>query len=40
MEHGESLIYVLVFLAAAVIVIPIFKRFGLSAVLGYLAAGI
>lgn len=40
MEHGEFLIYVLVFLAAAVIIIPIFKRFGLSAVLGYLTAGI
>lgn len=40
MEHGNFLIYVLVFLAAAVIVIPLFKRFGLSAVLGYLAAGI
>lgn len=40
MGHGDFLIYVLVFLAAAVIVIPVFKRFGLSAVLGYLAAGI
>ncbi len=40
MEHGDFLIYVLVFLAAAVIVIPIFRRFGLSAVTGYLAAGI
>ena len=40
MEHGDFLIYVLVFLASAVIVIPLFKRFGLSAVLGYLAAGI
>ena len=40
MEHGDFLIYVLVFLAAAVIVIPIFRRFGLSAVTGYLTAGI
>lgn len=40
MEHGDFLIYVLVFLAAAVVVIPVFRHFGLSAVSGYLAAGI
>lgn len=30
----------IIFLAAAVIAVPLFKRLGLGAVLGYLAAGI
>jgi monovalent cation:proton antiporter-2 (CPA2) family protein len=32
--------HVAIFLAAAVIAVPIFKRFGLGSVLGYLAAGV
>ncbi|TXI48197.1 MAG: glutathione-regulated potassium-efflux system protein KefB [Lysobacter sp.] len=38
--HGEGLQLGLVFLCAAVIAVPLFKRFGLGAVLGYLAAGV
>ena len=38
--HGGGLELALVFLLAAVIAVPIFKRFGLGAVLGYLAAGV
>jgi glutathione-regulated potassium-efflux system protein KefB len=38
--HGEGLQLGLVFLLAAVIAVPLFKRFGLGAVLGYLAAGV
>jgi glutathione-regulated potassium-efflux system protein KefB len=38
--HGEGLQLALVFLLAAVIAVPLFKRFGLGAVLGYLAAGV
>ena len=38
MEH-QSLYTALVFLAAAVIAVPLFKRLGLASVLGYLAAG-
>ncbi|MEM7565723.1 MAG: monovalent cation:proton antiporter-2 (CPA2) family protein [Pseudomonadota bacterium] len=37
---GGMLLAPLVFLAAAVIAVPIFKRLGLGAVLGYLAAGV
>ena len=37
--HGGGLELALVFLLAAVIAVPVFKRFGLGAVLGYLAAG-
>ena len=38
--HGSGLQLALVFLLAAVIAVPLFKRFGLGAVLGYLAAGV
>ena len=38
-DHGY-LTYLLVFLVAAVIAVPLFRRLGLGAVLGYLAAGI
>ena len=42
-EHGNSIPYLteaMVFLAAAVLVVPIFRYFKISAVLGYLFAGI
>jgi len=38
--HGSGLELALVLLLAAVIAVPVFKRFGLGAVLGYLAAGV
>ncbi len=38
--HGGGLELTLVFLLAAVIAVPVFRRFGLGAVLGYLAAGV
>ena len=39
--HGQgNLELFLVFLIAAVVAVPVFKRFGLGAVLGYLAAGV
>jgi glutathione-regulated potassium-efflux system protein KefB len=38
--HSAGLELALVFLLAAVIAVPVFKRFGLGAVLGYLAAGV
>ncbi len=38
--HGSGLQLALVFLVAAVIAVPLFKRFGLGAVLGYLVAGV
>ena len=38
--HGGGLELALVFLLSAVIAVPLFKRFGLGAVLGYLAAGV
>ncbi|CAA9321299.1 MAG: Inner membrane protein, KefB/KefC family [uncultured Lysobacter sp.] len=37
--HGSGLDIALVFLLAAVVAAPLFRRFGLGAVLGYLAAG-
>ena len=37
--HDGSLELALVFLLAAVVAVPVFKRFGLGAVLGYLVAG-
>lgn len=37
--HGSTLEIALVFLLAAVVAAPLFRRFGLGAVLGYLAAG-
>ena len=39
MTHSEYLYDVLIFLAAAVIVVPAFRRFDSSPILGYLAAG-
>lgn len=38
--HHDSLTLPLVFLLAAVIAVPLFKRFGFGAVLAYLAAGV
>lgn len=38
--HGSGLQIAIVFLLAAVIAIPVFRRFGLGAVLGYLFAGV
>ena len=38
--HSSSLEIVLVFLLAAVIAVPLFRKLGLGAVLGYLAAGV
>lgn len=38
--HGSGLELMLVFLLAAVIAVPVFKRFGLGAVLAYLVAGV
>jgi glutathione-regulated potassium-efflux system protein KefB len=38
--HGGGLELALVFLLAAVVAVPVFRRFGLGAVLGYLAAGV
>ena len=41
MEHGSSLLRdIVVYLAAVVVLVPVFIRFRLGAVLGYLAAGI
>ena len=41
MEHGSTLLRdTVVYLAAAVVLVPLFVRFKLGAVLGYLAAGI
>jgi monovalent cation:proton antiporter-2 (CPA2) family protein len=39
-DYMEFLIQVTIFLAAAVIAVPVFRRLGLGAVLGYLAAGV
>lgn len=39
MESGSFLSTTVVFLAAAVLFVPLFRRFGLASVLGYLAAG-
>src|SRR3546814_18725015 len=38
--HGSGLELALVFLLAAVIAVPVFKKLGLGAVLAYLAAGV
>ncbi len=38
--HGSGLELALVFLLAAVIAVPLFKRFGIGAVLAYLVAGV
>src|SRR5687767_8444197 len=40
MDHGFGLREGLVFLAATVIAVPLFKRLGLGAILGYLVAGL
>ncbi|HBK57138.1 MAG TPA: glutathione-regulated potassium-efflux system protein KefB [Xanthomonadales bacterium] len=40
MDHGNSLQTIVVFLIAAVIAVPLGRRLGLSAVIGYLAAGV
>ena len=39
MSNHDVLYLVLIYLAAGVVAVPIFKRFGLGSVLGYLAAG-
>lgn len=39
-NHGVDLIPVVALLAAGVVAVPLFKRFGLDSVLGYLAAGL
>lgn len=39
MNHHDFLLTLLVYLGAAVIAVPLFKKFGLASVLGYLAAG-
>lgn len=39
-QHGNDLVQVVALLGAGVIAVPIFKRLGLGAVLGYLAAGL
>lgn len=38
--HGNILLYVMIYLAAMVVVVPLAKRFGLGSVLGYLLAGL
>lgn len=38
--HGVDLVPVVALLGAAVVAVPLFKRFGLGSVLGYLAAGL
>lgn len=40
MHHSEYLIDVLIVLTAMVLIVPVFQRFKLSPILGYLAAGI
>ena len=39
-SHASFLPPILTFCAGAVVAVPLFRRFGLSAVLGYLAAGV
>ncbi|MEM6762208.1 MAG: monovalent cation:proton antiporter-2 (CPA2) family protein [Pseudomonadota bacterium] len=39
-DHASDMLLILAFLGAAVVFVPIFKRFGLGAVLGYLTAGV
>ncbi|QQR40121.1 monovalent cation:proton antiporter-2 (CPA2) family protein [Devosia rhizoryzae] len=39
-HHGVDLVPIVALLAAGVIAVPLFKRFGLGSVLGYLAAGL
>ncbi|VAW10079.1 Inner membrane protein, KefB/KefC family [hydrothermal vent metagenome] len=40
MDHSQNLADVLVFLAAAVVIVPVFRKFRSSPILGYLVAGI
>ncbi len=40
MHHSNDLFDVLIFLSAAVIAVPIFRKLGLSPILGYLTAGL
>lgn len=40
MEHNSFLIHILYYLTAAVIAVPMFKKLGLGAILGYLTAGV
>lgn len=40
MDHHQSLLHAIYYLLAAVIAVPIFRRWGLGAILGYLVAGI
>lgn len=40
MEQQQSLLHAIYYLLAAVIAVPIFRRWGLGAILGYLAAGV
>jgi len=39
MDHHQSLLHAIYYLLAAVIAVPLFRRFGLGAILGYLVAG-
>ncbi|MCB2096487.1 MAG: cation:proton antiporter [Parvularculaceae bacterium] len=39
-EHGEFLVQAATYLAAAAVAVPIFNRFKLGSILGYLAAGV
>ena len=39
-HHGVDLVPIVALLAAGTIAVPLFKRLGLGAVLGYLAAGL
>ena len=39
-EQSNILFYILIYLAAMVVVVPIAKRLGLGVVLGYLLAGL
>jgi glutathione-regulated potassium-efflux system protein KefB len=38
--HGVDLVPVVALLTAGVVAVPLFRRFGLDSVLGYLAAGL
>ena len=40
MEHSSWLVNSLIYLAAAVVVVPLSKALGLGSIIGYLAAGI
>ncbi|MFA6066998.1 MAG: cation:proton antiporter, partial [Janthinobacterium sp.] len=40
MEHHSFLINILFYLVAAIIMVPLAKRLGMGAVLGYLVAGV